>query len=79
MDDIAILRVTNGNDFFCIINAKLSVESCAAVCTAYARLGSNRQSDAMPPSTELGSSARAPRTTDVQTSNGVTLKMTHKT
>jgi hypothetical protein len=44
VEDIAILHVVNGNDFFCMVNASLSADSCAAVCTAYARLG-NRKSD----------------------------------
>lgn len=44
MEDIAILHVVNGNDFFCMVNASLTADTCAAVCTAYARLG-NRKSD----------------------------------
>jgi hypothetical protein len=44
VDDIAILHVVNGNDFFCMVNASLTADTCAAVCTAYARLG-NRKSD----------------------------------
>lgn len=43
MDDIAILRITNGSDLFCIVNACLTADTCAAVCSAYAR-GGNRQS-----------------------------------
>jgi hypothetical protein len=38
------LHVVNGNDFFCMVNASLTADTCAAVCTAYARLG-NRKSD----------------------------------
>lgn len=43
MDDIAILRVTNGSDLFCIVNASLTADTCAKVCSAFARAG-NRQS-----------------------------------
>jgi hypothetical protein len=39
VDDIVILAVQGGNDFFCIINGRLTPESCLAVCTAYARTG----------------------------------------
>ena len=43
MDDIAILRVANGSDLFCIVNASLTADTCAKVCSAFARAG-NRQS-----------------------------------
>jgi hypothetical protein len=46
VEDIAILRVTNGNDYFCMVNASLTADTCAAVCSAYARLGA-RKSDMM--------------------------------
>lgn len=46
MEDIAILHVTNGNDHFCMVNGALTADSCAAVCSAYARLGA-RRSDAV--------------------------------
>lgn len=46
VDDIAILRITNGSDLFCIVNACLTADTCAAVCSAFARAG-NRQSTDM--------------------------------
>ena len=74
VDDIVILRITNGNDFFCIINATLTADTCAAVCTAYARLG-NRKSD-FSHSCE-NSPIKTVRQTEIQTVNG-NLTISHK-
>ncbi len=35
--------MTNGSDLFCIVNASLTADTCAKVCSAFARAG-NRQS-----------------------------------
>ena len=76
------MRIANGSDLFCIVNAALTADTCAQVCSAYARAGS-RQSDATAPSNSLPASpARLPsrvikkRQTEL-TMDGITLKISH--
>jgi hypothetical protein len=83
VDDIAILRIANGSDLFCIVNAALTADTCAQVCSAYARAG-NRQSDVAAPSNTLLPASPARLTSGVikkrqteLTMDGVTLKISH--
>ena len=70
VDDIVILRVTNGNDLFCIVNACLTADTCAAVCSAFARAGNRQSVSTVPP-------ARVPlNQTELKTDIG-TLKISH--
>ena len=48
VDDIVILRVLNGSDFFCIINGLQTSESCVSACANYFKM-SNRKSQPITP------------------------------